>query len=167
MPPDFADVLKAYTKEVIRRQPEDILEFSVAYFANLANIGRTLDEVVPPTYDQLKIVYATTESRASCSVEELLEVCSQAGISSHHVVDVIAAAGLETGAVEGGGGVVNPNVVLMLLLSTTSYSLSAVIASIFQALGTDEQLSKEEFLKLFAHLVDADKYVRTPPTTKP
>ncbi len=35
VPPDFADVLKAYTKEVIRRQPEDILEFSVAYFANL------------------------------------------------------------------------------------------------------------------------------------
>ena len=40
VPPDLADVLKAYTKEVIRRQPDDILEFSVAYFANLVRPHR-------------------------------------------------------------------------------------------------------------------------------
>jgi len=28
VPPNLADVLKAYTKEVIRQQPADILEFS-------------------------------------------------------------------------------------------------------------------------------------------
>lgn len=28
VPADLADILKAYTKEVIRRQPADLLEFS-------------------------------------------------------------------------------------------------------------------------------------------
>lgn len=88
----------------------------------------------------------------TCSIEECLGICSQAGISSHHVVDVISAAGIETSSES-----INPNVVLMLLLATTNFSLSAVICSIFQSLGTDEQLSKEEFLKLFGYLVDADK----------
>ena len=36
VPPDLADILKAYTKEVVRRQPEDMYEFSAIYFANLA-----------------------------------------------------------------------------------------------------------------------------------
>lgn len=115
-------------------------------------MSRSLDDVVPPTQDQLKLVYAQIESKAECSVEELLEVCSQAGISSHHVVDVISASGLDTST-----GNVNPNVVLMLLLATTSYSLSSVVASIFTSLGTEEQLAKEEFLKLFTFLAEADK----------
>jgi len=115
-------------------------------------VSRSLDDVVPPTQDQLKLVYAQIESKAECSVEDLLEVCSQAGISSHHVVDVISASGLDTST-----GNVNPNVVLMLLLATTSYSLSSVVASIFTSLGTEEQLAKEEFLKLFTFLAEADK----------
>jgi hypothetical protein len=31
VPPDLADILKAYTKEVVRRQPEDVYEFSAMY----------------------------------------------------------------------------------------------------------------------------------------
>lgn len=31
VPPDLADILKAYTKEIIRRQPGDIIEFSAKY----------------------------------------------------------------------------------------------------------------------------------------
>ena len=122
------------------------------HLSTQANVSRSLDEVVPPSYDQLKIVYAQVEGMETCSIEECLGICSQAGISSHHVVDVISAAGIETSSES-----INPNVVLMLLLATTNFSLSAVICSIFQSLGTDEQLSKEEFLKLFGYLVDADK----------
>ena len=44
-----------------------------------------------------------------------------------------------------------------LMVATTSYSLSSVVASIFTSLGTEEQLAKEEFLKLFGFLAEADK----------
>jgi hypothetical protein len=33
IPPDMGDILKAYAKEVIRNEPEDIFEFSAKYFA--------------------------------------------------------------------------------------------------------------------------------------
>ena len=97
-------------------------------------------------------MYAQIESIPSASIEAVLEICSKLDISSHHVVDVISAAGVDTST-----EMINPNIVLMLLLSTTSYSLSSVVCSIFQALGTDDQLSKEEFLKLFSYLVEVDK----------
>ena len=44
VPPDLGDVVKAYTKEVIRRQPKDLLEFSAVYFSNLANVSRNADD---------------------------------------------------------------------------------------------------------------------------
>ena len=39
VPPELAGILKAYTKEVVRRQPEDIHEFSAIYFSNLASVS--------------------------------------------------------------------------------------------------------------------------------
>jgi len=46
VPSDLADILKAYTKEVIRRQPADLCEFSAIYFANLANVSGPTEEIV-------------------------------------------------------------------------------------------------------------------------
>eukprot|EP00741_Cyanophora_paradoxa_P013114 tig00020675_g12667.t1 len=38
IPQDLGDILKAYSKAVIRQAPEDLLSFSRDYFANLANL---------------------------------------------------------------------------------------------------------------------------------
>lgn len=66
VPPDLSEVLKAYTKEVIRRQPEDLVEFSAYYFANLANIAPEMHEVIPPTVPQISALW-----RAMSSVDAL------------------------------------------------------------------------------------------------
>lgn len=39
VPPELPPILKAYTKEVIRFQPKDIVVFSKDYFTALANGG--------------------------------------------------------------------------------------------------------------------------------
>jgi hypothetical protein len=39
VPPELPPILKAYTKEVIRYQPKDIVAFSRDYFVALANGG--------------------------------------------------------------------------------------------------------------------------------
>ena len=57
VPPQLDDVLKAYTKEVIRRKPEDLVEFSAFYFANLANIVPETSVVVQPTIQQIESLY--------------------------------------------------------------------------------------------------------------
>lgn len=57
VPPQLDDILKAYTKEVIRRKPEDLVEFSAFYFANLANIVPETTVVVQPTLQQIESLY--------------------------------------------------------------------------------------------------------------
>lgn len=37
IPPEFPDILKEFTREVLRNQPADIVEFAAKYFDCLAN----------------------------------------------------------------------------------------------------------------------------------
>lgn len=48
LPPNFNDVLKEYAREVLRSQPEDILEWSAAYFKALALETDPLQAKEPP-----------------------------------------------------------------------------------------------------------------------
>lgn len=48
LPPNFSDVLKEYAREVLRSQPEDILEWSAAYFKALALETDPLQAKEPP-----------------------------------------------------------------------------------------------------------------------
>lgn len=65
--PDLAEVLKNYTKEVIRRQPEDLLQFSALYFANLASIAPPALAPAPVTLDQITALYRSM-SQQTCNV---------------------------------------------------------------------------------------------------
>ena len=62
VPPQLAEVLKDYTKEVIRRQPEDLIEFSAFYFSNLANIIPDNSKFTAPTIHQIAEVYKAVTS---------------------------------------------------------------------------------------------------------
>jgi hypothetical protein len=75
VPPDLADILKAYTKEIIRRNPADLLEFSARYaragphshnkftsvhtpavpryFRNLADVASSAQEASAPSQEQV------------------------------------------------------------------------------------------------------------------
>lgn len=75
VPAQLAEVLKDYTKEVIRRQPQNLLDFSAFYFANLANITPEEEEpLVLPTCPQISKVYNAALNSGSvrtCSVRPL------------------------------------------------------------------------------------------------
>lgn len=71
VPPELSEVLKAYTKEVIRRQPEDLVEFSAYYFANLANILPETHALVPPSVPQVSALFralSSTDVIRTCDV---------------------------------------------------------------------------------------------------
>ena len=79
VPPELADVLKSYTKEVVRRQPHDLYEFSAKYFAELAAVARTaVVDIVPPTVDQIKVAFEGSEGVGTLS--DLKAKCVGAGI---------------------------------------------------------------------------------------
>lgn len=71
VPPQLAEVLKNFTKEVIRRQPEDLVEFSAFYFSNLANLIPDDHAFEPPTVSQVREIYkavAQAGSLRTCDV---------------------------------------------------------------------------------------------------
>mmetsp|Transcript_79338 Transcript_79338/g.140013 ORF Transcript_79338/g.140013 Transcript_79338/m.140013 type:complete len:278 (-) Transcript_79338:518-1351(-) len=48
LPPDFSDVLKDFTREVLRDQPTDIYAYGASYFKKVALEAEGLEEVPPP-----------------------------------------------------------------------------------------------------------------------
>eukprot|EP00906_Rhabdomonas_costata_P002870 RCo004468 len=47
LPPNFSEVLKGFTREVLREQPEDINAFGASYFKRLALQQEGIEEVAP------------------------------------------------------------------------------------------------------------------------
>eukprot|EP00951_Prasinocladus_malaysianus_P001337 scaffold9149_cov54-Prasinocladus_malaysianus.AAC.1 len=113
VPPDLADILKAYTKEVIRRQPEDLAEFSAIYFANLANVSQGMDEYLPPSVDQLKHIYEGVKDNEVLHTDQLVEQCLDAGISKTTADKVFVLGNM------GRDSMVQPAEFLVLLLTMT------------------------------------------------
>jgi hypothetical protein len=150
VPPDLADILKAYTKEVVRRQPEDLLEFSAIYFANLANVsGGPADSVIPPTIAELRQVYDMTKSVGLVQLEELVGLCTNAGIAST-TLDAMFRLGDFT------GDMVDPKEPLVLLLTMTDSTFMGVVSAIFQVFGDADYLDSAEFLTLFQFMASQD-----------
>ena len=71
-------MLKSYTKEVVRRQPHDLYEFSAKYFAELAAVARTAVDIKALTVDQIKVAFEGSEGVGTLS--DLKAKCAGAGI---------------------------------------------------------------------------------------
>lgn len=150
VPPDLADILKAYTKEVVRRQPEDLLEFSAIYFANLANVsGGPVDSVIPPALAELRQVYDMVKSVGLVQLEEFVSLCTNAGIAST-TLDAMFRLG------DFSGDMVDPKEPLVLLLTMTDSTFMGVVAAIFQVFGEADYLDTNEFLTLFQFMASQD-----------
>lgn len=144
IPHDLADILKAYIKEVIRRQPEDLHEFSAIYFANLFNVSQGMDEYLPPNVDQLKHVHETVKGNDVLHTDQLVEQCLDAGISKATLDKVFVLGNL------GRDSMVAPAEFLVLLLTMTSDSFAAVVQGLFEVFGdVSGTLDTEEFLRLY------------------
>ena len=147
IPPDLADILKAYTKEIIRRQPEDLLEFSAIYFANLANVSQGMDEYLRPNIDQLKHIYFSVKDNDVLHTDQIVEQCLDAGISKATVDKVFVLGNL------GHDSMVQPTEFLVLLLTMTSEGFSEVVQGLFDVFGESSgSLKTETFLTLYEFL---------------
>jgi len=150
VPADLADILKAYTKEVVRRQPEDLLEFSAIYFANLANVsGGAADSVIPPALQELRQVFEMVRTTQLVQLEAFVSYCTNAGIAST-TLDAMFRLG------EFSDDMVNPKEPLVLLLTMTDSTFMGVVAGLFDVFGEDGYLDVVDFLSLFEVLVAQD-----------
>mmetsp|Transcript_31978 Transcript_31978/g.68954 ORF Transcript_31978/g.68954 Transcript_31978/m.68954 type:complete len:201 (-) Transcript_31978:316-918(-) len=154
VPVDLADVLKAFTKEVIRRQPEDLVDFGAKYFANLAQASKSSEDAPVPTVDQLKLVLKRADGAETLSQDEMEALSNQAGIANSVFAKVIAAGNFEA------AGAVSVDKFLFLLLAMTCDSFAAVTAGIFELFGSE--LPSAKFVELIGYLApDMDPEVTT------
>lgn len=89
LPPHFSDVLKEYAREVLRAQPEDILEWSADYFVQLAlkcNTPQDVEEV-----DMTPSLIDGKDENVEAVVQRMIEVfehmdAAQEGLLFIHLV---------------------------------------------------------------------------------
>ncbi|GAQ79308.1 hypothetical protein KFL_000280130 [Klebsormidium nitens] len=154
IPPDLADVLKAFTKEVLRHQPADLIQFSAKYFANLAAVTQTQSSDSLPTKEQLQRVWERTREAESMSRDAVAGACSAAGISEGTTEKAWKLGNW--------GGSVNPKEVLVLLITMTAPNFLSVVEYLFLVCGDEAgTLPRELFLELFGILAARDQDVTT------
>ncbi|WIA37906.1 hypothetical protein OEZ86_001283 [Tetradesmus obliquus] len=96
VPSDLAGVLKAFTKEVIKSQPSNVIQFSAEYFANLAAQASSLHAVSPPSRQQLHQAYAQLQDTPTAPLADVSIACQAAGISDDTLQRVVAAGRIDT-----------------------------------------------------------------------
>lgn len=132
VPPELSEVLKAYTKEVIRRQPADLVEFSAYYFANLANIIPETRDVVPPTVPQVSALFRALSSAnlvRTCDVDTISNEAIAAGIDRGTLEEVMSVGQL------GNTSAVDPVDICLLLITTISSQPSSLLLAVAEVFG--------------------------------
>ncbi len=158
VPPELAGILKAYTKEVVRRQPSDVYEFSAIYFRNLASVSKsTTESFVPPSVTQLKEVYGACKSKPEMTLADVMIECTGCGIKLATVEQAFRLGEFPKAE----DAKVNPSEPITLLLTMTDASFTGIIASLFDVFGgADNILTGKEFMSLFKYLVAKDASVK-------
>jgi len=149
IPPNLADALKAYTKEVIRAQPEDIIAFSVNYFNKLADLSSNLVVDATPDLDQIKEVNATLAQIESPSASDFAKVCTQVGISPEI---------LERAFTLEGADFVVANAIVLLLTMVAS-NLENLLELTFDVLGSEHHLPVAQIAGVLEFLSTRDESV--------
>ncbi|KAJ9523096.1 hypothetical protein QJQ45_023914, partial [Haematococcus lacustris] len=140
--PDLADVLKAYTKEVIRRQPQNLIEFSAKYFQNLANVAASVQEAPAPSKEQLQVFLKRAGDTAVVTPEQIHALAAQTGMARSIVAKVLSVGKFESA--------VNIDKFLFLLLVMSCESFSAVLEGLFFVFGST--LASDRFQLLISYL---------------
>ncbi|KAI8469992.1 MAG: hypothetical protein J3K34DRAFT_511552 [Monoraphidium minutum] len=131
VPAGLDEVLKHFTKEVIRKQPADLAAFGAAYFAAQAELQRSLHTVAVPSEQQLRDAYGRLRG-AGPGVVPLHDVemaARSAGINAATVASAVRAGGVN--AARG----VSALEVLLLLLTMRCGGLGAVLRGAFEVFG--------------------------------
>ncbi|EFJ48972.1 hypothetical protein VOLCADRAFT_90335 [Volvox carteri f. nagariensis] len=146
IPHNLADILKAYTKEVIRRQPADIVAFSAKYFTNLANVASGASNTQAPTKEQLRQVYTRGGGGSTAlNQSQVNGLCKQAGIA-----DPVVSKVLEVGTFDPTFVDLDKFVFLMLAMSCEDFN--RVCMGVFDVFSDNGSLPTEHFLQLISFL---------------
>lgn len=145
VPPNLAEVLKAYTKEVIRRQPIDIVDFSAKYFANLSDVASGITNTPAPTKEQLRQVYSRGGAGATLSQAQVVGLCQQAGVADAVIAKVTEAGAFNSAAVD-------LDKFVFMLLAMSCEDFNRLCLGMFDVFTETGAIQKDRFVAFLAYL---------------
>eukprot|EP00879_Flechtneria_rotunda_P008324 GHRR01008718.1.p1 GENE.GHRR01008718.1~~GHRR01008718.1.p1 ORF type:complete len:214 (+),score=61.91 GHRR01008718.1:201-842(+) len=156
VPPYLAEVLKKFSKEVIRKHPTNLLEFSASYFADQAAQHNSFLSIAPPSKQQLRQVYLQLKDTSHVPLADFSLACETAGIAVNTLNRIVAAGCIDR------SNAVSVLEVLLLLLSMSCETFTATMQAIFEVFGTtatgqrgaskSNQVAVSDFLALLEYL---------------
>eukprot|EP00771_Trimastix_marina_P003796 gnl/Trimastix_PCT/520.p1 GENE.gnl/Trimastix_PCT/520~~gnl/Trimastix_PCT/520.p1 ORF type:complete len:222 (+),score=62.82 gnl/Trimastix_PCT/520:66-731(+) len=157
VPVDLPDILKNFTKEVIRANPDNIIEFSASYFTKLAQYTQgEAYKLAPDSFPMLRDLLSNmdTEHSGMLSKEQIIDACTEIDISEMTVQTILRFGKLEEEAR------INWYQFFAIAVSLLATSLLHAVEVLFGLLG-DEQgfLDTPQLIRLVGYLValDTDK----------
>jgi len=154
IPPNLADILKGWTKEVVRMQPENLVEFAAIYFANLANVSKTRQDFEPPSVSQLLDIYVRVADNKMLPKEDLVGVCVGCGVDANILDKVFRTGGFT-------GDLISTVGFLTMLIASTASGLTDTLESVFEVFGEAGNLDTEKFLEILNTIAARDEDVPT------
>ncbi|MCO5600772.1 hypothetical protein L7F22_054887 [Adiantum nelumboides] len=152
VPLGLPDLLKKFTKEVLRRQPASLEEFAAQYFQQLLKKSKDNKNVQPPSVHQLQGVWIDLKGKDTLKQAEIAEICSSNGIGLSIIDRVFQMGGFS-------GEVVDPKEVVILLITTSVKTFSAVLEAMFKVFGHNggSTISVPLFFKLLFFIAKRDR----------
>ncbi|KAI8593415.1 hypothetical protein BDZ88DRAFT_404602 [Geranomyces variabilis] len=154
IPPDLPDILKNYTKHIIRTQPGNILKESVEYFGRLAKQRSDGGGLKRLNNMQLEALYNKFDQpgRTVVSKSELDDACASFTISQAHVNDVLRLGGWTGDKI--------PWLKCWALFVTSAVgNLAATIETIANLLGDNGRIRVEPIVLVLQYLSEQDKSI--------
>mmetsp|Transcript_30993 Transcript_30993/g.50145 ORF Transcript_30993/g.50145 Transcript_30993/m.50145 type:complete len:214 (-) Transcript_30993:473-1114(-) len=163
IPPELPEILKAYTKELIRQCPSDIIAFSREYFAKLSNIPANGADFLPPdpSIQQLwelreQLDRLSDPARLAPSgygllpIEQISQACDENGIPREMFQKVVRLGEFD--------GETDWSEFLVLTVTCLSQDFQGAVRYIFSSFSDEEGcIPKNNFLVLFGHIARRDR----------
>ncbi|KAJ3097921.1 Ropporin-1-like protein [Physocladia obscura] len=149
IPPDLPDILKNYTKHIIRTQPADIMTCSAEYFARLSKQRTQMGKKL--TNHQLEAFYIKVSKldRDMITRKEIEEACNHASVSPIQVNDVISLGGWN-------GEKIPWLRFWALLVASASGTLIATIESVCHLLSDNGNLPSAPLMEIISFMAERD-----------
>lgn len=153
VPPTLQDILRDYTKEIVRSQPDDLKAWSAEYFRAMNEVSASGDPTVSlAQLRDLKELFSKM-SGEFINEDSIMSACDSVNITLR------AAATILSFCEKNEEGTIPREEFLVLGCAFSGSDLSSVIQNIFQLFGDDGMMECAQVVRKFEALAKADEQI--------
>ncbi|KAI9006064.1 hypothetical protein BC832DRAFT_556040 [Gaertneriomyces semiglobifer] len=155
IPPELPDILRNFTKYIIRTQPANIFEASAEYFGRLSKQGTAGETGTSRVVQsQLEAFYNKFSSRADAVVsrKDIDDECSAMLISPATVADIVRLGGWD-------GEKIPWMKFWSLLVASSAGTLTATIETVLNVIGDSGRVRLAPVIEVMQYLAEQDQTI--------